>query len=273
MKPRSSRSPRSPGQRRSRSRRRSKKNSIDHRLKILKERESRLIKTILQLEQKKEKMKEGKKGKKTNTFYEKRFDGPLHDESDLDQIFSNSLDEVGTEGTDALSALLDKEADKDNSSTEKNPLTALREIFPKNFDIHTVEKEIQGLKSNAHKVEGLLKEADEALDSLVKSMGYMGVKPKRGSWAYRRWRKLQREGDRSGDSQGGLDIGALLNLASMFAGSGNPLGTAAGVTASPATGAVPALGFVGDLMKSPTVQNVLMNAATSFMKKGKFKLF
>ncbi|QGG49323.1 hypothetical protein [Heliorestis convoluta] len=260
------------------SRRRSKKTrtsrktktSIDQQLKLLKQRESRLLKAILRLESKKERLNERKKGKEIETLYDRSYEPTLDDERDYNSFLNQNQDD---EGTDAVAAMLEKEAA--SKSLPDNPISALRDIFPKNFDLQNVEKEIQGLKSNAHRVEGLLKEADEALDSLVKSMGYMGVKPKRGSWAYRRWRKIQERGDSGKEGAGGLDLGAILNLASMLTGSGGGAVSAANVagnTAS-ASGSLPMMGMVGDLMKSPAVQNVLLDLASSFIKKGKFKLF
>ncbi|ABZ83041.1 hypothetical protein HM1_0424 [Heliomicrobium modesticaldum Ice1] len=150
-------------------------------------------------------------------------------------------------------------------------LALLRTLMAKGLDLERIEKEVARLKSNVHRMESMAREADSALDSLVRTMGYFGIKPKRGTWVYNRMRRLEEQDAAAaaassapapaGTGVGGLDLGAMMNLASMFLGKGGG-GTAA---AAPASRGI--MGTVMNLMKSPTVQNLVLDGIARFLKK------
>ncbi|MZP28279.1 hypothetical protein GTO91_00890 [Heliobacterium undosum] len=150
-------------------------------------------------------------------------------------------------------------------------LALLRTLMSKGLDLERIEKEVARLKSNVHRMESMAKEADGALDSMVRTMGYFGIKPKRGTWVHNRMRRLEEQDVAAaaaasapapaGTGAGGLDLGAMMNLASMFLGSGGG-GAAA---AAPASKGI--MGTVMNLVKSPTVQNLVLDGIAKFLKK------
>ncbi|MBM7865301.1 hypothetical protein GTO89_00765 [Heliobacterium gestii] len=151
-------------------------------------------------------------------------------------------------------------------------LALLRSLMAKGLDLERIEKEVARLKSNVHRMESMAKEADGALDSLVRTMGYFGIKPKRGTWVHNRMRRLEDQDAAAaaaasapapaGTGAGGLDLGAMMNLASMFLGSS---GGGAAAAAAPASKGI--MGTVMNLMKSPTVQNLVLDGIGKFLKK------
>lgn len=248
---------------------RSRIKKLDRRIKLLKTRENRLIRAIVRLEGKKEKLKDGIKGSKREpeASLEPVFTAPTYEPIPTSESASDSFSEKSEANElethrpnpSGIEIHVEQNIDKrEEAEPEESTHGTLKSLLPKGLDLQKVEVEVQRLKANAERVEDLLREADEAMNSMVKSMGYFGIKPKRGTWAYRRWRKLQREVERdrpAGTGLGGLDLGAMLSLASMFTGGEGSNNTTKG------------MGLVGELLKSPTVQNLVINAISGFMKK------
>ncbi|MTV48631.1 hypothetical protein GJ688_06510 [Heliobacillus mobilis] len=156
------------------------------------------------------------------------------------------------------------EGDSDPSG-DSDSLSLIKNLMAKGLDLNAVGGEIQKLRGNVEKMETVMKEADGAIDSIVRTMGYFGVKPKRGGWAWKRMQKLRQQeaqaakANAAGTGAGGLDLGAMMNLASMFMpglGGGGGSGGSSGI-----------MGLASSLLKMPAAQNLLIDGIAKFLKK------
>ncbi|MBC9782975.1 hypothetical protein H1S01_00450 [Heliobacterium chlorum] len=150
-------------------------------------------------------------------------------------------------------------------SGDSDTLSLIKNMMAKGLDLDAVGGEIQKLRGNVEKMETVMKEADGAIDSVVRTMGYFGVKPKRGGWAWKRMQKLRQQeaqaakANAAGTGSGGLDLGAMMNLASMFlpgVGGGGGSGGSSGI-----------MGLASSLLKMPAAQNLLIDGVAKFLKK------
>ncbi|MDD2422236.1 MAG: hypothetical protein PHC60_03485 [Heliobacteriaceae bacterium] len=223
---------------------------LDRRIRLLKNRENRLIRTIVRLEGQKENLSERLKG------------GKKDPDLAAERVGATTTGGVPPALLPQPGALqkLEKTKETDASVSPGGTLiSSVQSLLPKGLELEKVETEIQRLKTNSERVERLLREADESMDSLVRSMGFIGVKPKRGSWAYRRWRRQQKQPDRNqgGFNIGGLDMDTLLGLASLVTGreenTGNPT--------------MQRMNMFGELIKTPAVQNLVLKAVAGLRSR------
>ncbi|MCW2277415.1 hypothetical protein [Heliophilum fasciatum] len=214
-------------------------------------------------------------------------------------------------GTDAAAvefepSLLFREDEEPEKSGKMAELGKMLYRNLQNMNLDQVLTEVNRLKTNAEKVEVLLREADQAMNSLVGAASYLGIKPKEGTWAYNRYRRvpvvrswprhearqevieqevieqeaqiteenvhINEAAEATGDSSSSFDLSSILDMASLLMGGSGDAGDddeAAPKASKKKPGITSFItpGLMGELLKTPGVQSMLISAIGSFLKK------